>query len=213
MLRSAARDLGLTIVGGSVPEAGSDGALYNTSLTFAVDGSIIAKHRKVHLFDIDCSASGGIKFTESDTLTAGSALTTFSVPDSGLCAGVGICYDIRFPEMSAALSRRGVDLLIFPGAFNMTTGPAHWELLARARALDNQVWVAVCSPARVEGGEGYVPWGHSCVVDPWGSVVGGVDEGEGIVWADVGKDRVEEVRGMIPVRGQKREDVYCEGER
>lgn len=213
LLVEAAREHGLHVVGGSIPEAGEDGGVYNTALVVAPDGAVIAKHRKVHLFDVDCSSTGGIVFTESDTLSAGGALTAFDVaasaPAAPLTVGLGICYDIRFPDMSLALARRlGARLLVFPGAFNMTTGPAHWELLARARALDSQCYVALCSPARVEGAPGYTPWGHSCVVDPWGEVLTSAGAEEGIVFADVSADRVDQVRTMIPTGKQRRPDVY-----
>jgi omega-amidase len=211
MLRDTAADLGIHIIGGSIPEATPGGDVFNTSLTVAPDGAVLAKHRKVHLFDVDCSAAGGVVFTESDTLSAGASLTSFTTvaPAPPLTVGVGVCYDIRFPDLSLALARRhAASLLVFPGAFNMTTGPAHWELLARARAVDTQCYVAVCSPARVAGAPGYTPWGHSCVVDPWGEVLAMAGAGEGIVWADVSPERIDQVRAMIPTGSQRRPDVY-----
>lgn len=212
MLRDSAIETGMYIVGGSIPESDENGAIYNTSLSFAPTGEIVGKHRKVHLFDVD--VPGGIRFKESDALSPGQKSTTFSaVPGSDgigdLCVGVGICYDIRFPDLSMSMVRsNGVHLLVFPGAFNMTTGPAHWELLARARAVDNQVYVAVCSPARWDESAGYTPWGHSSVVDPWGKVVATTDHTEGLVVADIDMARIQEVRTAIPTSKQRRPEVY-----
>lgn len=138
MLCKQAKDLGIWLIGGSVPEqdeSSSGRKIFNTSLIINPDGNIIGKHRKVHLFDID--VPGRMTFKESDSLTGGDSVTVVNTPWGGL--GVGICYDIRFPELAGIMRQRGANLLIYPGAFNMVTGPAHWELLQRARAVDNQV--------------------------------------------------------------------------
>ncbi|KAL0906883.1 hypothetical protein M5K25_025413 [Dendrobium thyrsiflorum] len=134
MLSEAARSLKITIVGGSIPERSGD-HLYNTCCIFGTDGSLKGKHRKLHLFDIDIP--GKITFKESKTLTAGQQPTIVDT-DVGRI-GVGICYDIRFQELAVLYAARGAHLICYPGAFNMTTGPLHWELLQRARAADNQV--------------------------------------------------------------------------
>lgn len=135
MLLEVARDCGVLLVGGSIPEA-RGGKFYNTCVVVRPNGRVAALHRKVHLFDIH--VPGGISFRESDTLSAGDSLTLVDT-SWGFSLGLGICYDIRFPEMAMVLRARGAKLLLFPGAFNLTTGPAHWELLQRARAVDNQV--------------------------------------------------------------------------
>lgn len=207
MLRTVARETGMMVVGGSVPERDTDGAVYNTSMSVDEKGDVVAKHRKVHLFDV--AVPGGINFRESDALSAGAQITAFKAPSIDAVVGVGICYDIRFPELSMLAAREhGANLLAFPGAFNMTTGPAHWELLIRARAVDNQLYVAACSPARDESGSGYVAWGHSSVVDPWGTIVATTDEKPGIVYADLDLGKVEEVRTAIPTSAQRRNDLY-----
>jgi omega-amidase len=222
-LRRAAVDTGLIIVGGSMPELDpQSGYVYNTSLSFGPSGAMLAKHRKVHLFDVD--VPGGIRFKESETLSPGHEMTVFSAPlfaseDSvsgtkGLQVGVGICYDIRFPELSMAMVRSGgASLLVFPGAFNMTTGPVHWELLARARAVDNQVFVAVCSPARWDEEASYTPWGHSTVVDPWGTIIATTEHGPDLVVADIDLARLGQVRSAIPTTMQQRPDVYGSGDK
>lgn len=142
-----ARESSSYLVGGSIPEYNPSTQRYhNTSLTFGPTGKLLATHRKVHLFDIDIP--GKIKFTESEILTAGNKVTMLDLPEYGKIS-VAICYDVRFPELGTIPSRppNNAFLLLYPGAFNMTTGPLHWVLLARARAADNQVYVGLCSPA------------------------------------------------------------------
>lgn len=203
MLCRAAADNGVYLVGGSVPEAGKDGEVYNTCLVVGPSGDILAKHRKVHLFDID--VPGGITFKESDTLSPGNSITTVDTPFGKI--GVGICYDIRFPELSMAMRAAGSVLLCFPGAFNMTTGPAHWELLQRARALDNQCYVVTASPARNPASK-YQAWGHSSIVDPWGEVTATTGHESAMVLAEIDLGRVADIRKSIPVSLQKRTDLY-----
>jgi omega-amidase len=213
LLMERAKQHQVWIVGGSIPEVEADGNVYNTCLVYSPTGTVVAKHRKVHLFDI--SVPGGITFRESDTLSPGNSLTSFSLRDD-LDVGIGICYDIRFPlqAMLMCQSKPNCKLLIFPGAFNMTTGPAHWELLQRARALDNQCFVVTASPARTPAPEQegkyphYTAWGHSTCVDPWGAVVAKADEKEALILCDLEISRVDEVRTSIPIRNQKRTDLY-----
>ncbi|TQV92881.1 nitrilase family protein (Nit3) [Cordyceps javanica] len=202
-LAAMARDNGVFLVGGSIPERDGD-ALYNTSLTFGPDGALLAAHRKVHLFDIDIP--GKITFRESEVLTAGDALTLVDLPGYGTIA-VAICYDVRFPELATVAARRGAFALVYPGAFNLTTGALHWELLARARAVDNQIYVAVCSPAR-DMDAGYHAWGHSMVVSPMAKILAEAQETEAIISAELVSDEIEEARKNIPLRTQRRFDVY-----
>ncbi|CAG0895937.1 unnamed protein product [Darwinula stevensoni] len=202
MLSEAARQHGVYIIGGSIPER-DGGKLFNTCTVFDDKGQLVAKHRKVHLFDID--VPGKITFKESDTLSPGSSLTTFDMPNCKV--GLGICYDVRFAEMAQLYAHQGCHLLVYPGAFNMTTGPVHWELLARARALDNQIYVALVSPARDEKAT-YVAYGHSLAVDPWGKILASTQEKEDILYADINVDYLEEVRSQIPIRKQRRTDLY-----
>jgi omega-amidase len=190
------------LVAGSIPERlGAN--LYNTCVTFSPDGEIIGIHRKIHLFDID--VPGKISFRESETLSPGSSVTVMDTP---LCRiGVGICYDIRFPELSMVMRSQGCELLLFPGAFNMVTGPAHWELLQRARAVDNQCYVCTVSPAR-NPNSGYQAWGHSTATNPWGEVIATTGHENDIVIAEIDLNKVGEVRDSIPVGKQKRHDLY-----
>lgn len=201
-LQESARRLGVTVVGGSIPEA-SGGKLYNTSCVVGPDGALLAKHRKVHLFDIDIP--GRITFKESLTLTAGEAVTVVDTPAGRL--GVGICYDLRFPELAMLYARRGVQLIVYPGAFNTVTGPLHWELLQRARAVDNQLFVATCSPARNPEST-YQAWGHSTAVGPFGEVLATCEHQPCIVYAELDYKQLTERRTNMPLAEQRRGDLY-----
>ena len=206
MLVDVAKEKKIWIVGGSYPErdlSGGSERLFNTCLVINPDGAIVGKHRKVHLFDID--VPGKITFKESDSLSAGDSMTVVETPWGNL--GVGICYDIRFPELALLMRQKGCKMLIYPGAFNMVTGPAHWELLQRARAVDNQVFVAACSPSRIEG-SGYVAWGHSSIISPWGEVVAKAGAEEEIINAELDFESIESIRMNIPCWLQKRHDLY-----
>lgn len=213
-LSAMARDNSVYLIGGSIPElyqpssSPSEQApaksYYNTSLIFSPSGALLATHRKIHLFDIDIP--GKITFKESDVLSPGDRLTIVDLPEYGRVA-VAICYDVRFPELAMIAVRRGCFALVYPGAFNLTTGPLHWKLLGQARAVDNQVYVALCSPAR-DMSAGYHAWGHSMVVDPMAQVLVEADETETIVSAELDGAKIEEARKGIPLRHQRRFDVY-----
>ena len=196
----------ITLIGGSIPEI-SDNKVFNTSPILSWKSDTIVKHRKLHLFDVN--VPGGICFQESETLTAGDHFTVYPYSSSSadLLIGVGICYDVRFPELALVYAQRGCKLLAYPSAFNMTTGPLHWDLLARGRAVDTQSYVMMCSPARDEHGS-YVAYGHSVVVDPWGKVVAQLDEKEGVLMADIDLGKCDQVRAAIPTKDQKRFDLY-----
>jgi omega-amidase len=204
-LSRLAQEANVYLVGGSIPERDpAKKELYNTSLTFAPSGALLATHRKVHLFDIDIP--GKIKFRESDVLSPGNKITLVDLPEYGKIA-IAICYDIRFPELATIAARKGAFLLLYPGAFNLTTGALHWELLARARATDNQVYVGLCSPARDMAAE-YNAWGHSLVVDPNAAVMRQLGEEEGILVEELKGEKIEETRKGIPLGTQRRFDVY-----
>ncbi|ORX81813.1 carbon-nitrogen hydrolase [Basidiobolus meristosporus CBS 931.73] len=201
-LSEVAKQAGVYLVGGSIPEKDAD-KLYNTCTIYNPKGEMIAKHRKIHLFNIDIP--GKIRFWESDTLSPGNKVTHFETEYGRI--GIGICYDIRFPELAMIAARNGCIAMLYPGAFNMTTGPLHWELLQRARAVDNQMYVAACSPAR-DTSSGYAAWGHSTVVDPNGEVVATTGHMEDIVYAAIDLDKLSATRQGIPITTQRRFDVY-----
>jgi len=154
------------LVAGSIPERDATGLVYNTSFVFDRTGHPVTCHRKAHLFDIDIK--GGQYFKESDTLAAGQAATVFDTEFGriGLC----ICYDFRFPELARRMVLDGAKLILVPGAFNQTTGPAHWEVLFRSRAIDNQIFTLGCAPARNPDAS-YQSWGHTILCGPWGNII------------------------------------------
>lgn len=160
-------------------------------------------HRKVHLFDINIT--NGQVFRESDTLTAGNRVTVF---ETEFCRmGVLICYDIRFPELARLMALNGAEVIFCPAAFNMTTGPAHWELTMRMRALDNQVYLAAAAPARNVDAN-YVSYANSIITSPWGEVVGRLDEHEGILIREIDLDRIRTIRTELPLLKHRRTDLY-----
>ena len=201
-LSALAKERHVYLCGGSVAER-EDDRVYNTAYVFDPDGRQIAKHRKMHLFDID--VKGGQRFFESDTLSPGNDVTVFSTPfcKMGLC----ICYDFRFPELARLMVDAGAKVILVPAAFNMTTGPAHWELLFRQRAVDNQVYTVGVAPAR-DPAASYQSWGHSIVCSPWGEVLMQADEKESVAITSLDLDRVNEIRRQLPLLSQRRTDVY-----
>jgi len=207
MLSEVAKTTSTWLIGGSIPERDVEdkSKLYNTLTVYTPKGDLTAIHRKLHLFDINIP--GKITFIESETLTGGNALNYFDTDFARI--GLGICYDVRFPEMAMIAARKGAHVMIYPGAFNLTTGPMHWELLQRARAVDNQIYVSMCSPAR-DLSAGYHAWGHSMVVDPLGRVLVEAEEAEDIVFSKVEPETLEEARAGIPVTTQRRFDVYAD---
>ena len=190
------------ILAGSIPEE-EDSKIYNTSYLFDKKGNIIAKHRKMHLFDVD--VKGGIYFKESDTLTPGNEFTVCETEFGKI--GMGICYDVRFPQLAQINVQNGANILFYPGAFNMTTGPAHWELLFRSRALDNQVFCVGVAPALNEDAS-YHSYGHSIVVNPWGKVVCQLGQKEELKIVEIDLNEIKKVRNEIPVLKNKRNDLY-----
>lgn len=202
-LSNLSKQFNINIIGGSIPESSND-QVFNTSMVFNNKGELIAKHRKTHLFNIDIPNK--ITFQESRILNSGDKSTIFNLSEYG-SIGLGICYDLRFPELAMISRRKGSFAMVYPGAFNTITGPLHWTALARARAIDNQMYIILCSPARDLGAK-YQAYGHSLVVDPWGKVLVEAGEGEEIVHCTLDPGPLEEVRANIPLESQRRFDVY-----
>ncbi len=201
-LSAMAKKYKLVLVGGSMPEQEAD-KLYNTSFVFDAQGKEIARHRKAHLFDI--AVAGGQKFQESLTFTPGDAVTTFDAFDHrfGLC----ICFDLRFPELMRTMALQGAQAVLIPAAFNMTTGPAHWELTLRARALDNQLFTLAAAPAR-DLQAGYVSYANSMVCTPWGEVAACAGTQPGVLLYDLDFSQVEAVRSQLPLLSARRPVLY-----
>ena len=202
-LSAFAKKYQIYLSAGSIPEKDEKGQVYNTAYVFDRQGRQIAKHRKVHLFDI--AVKGGQCYQESATLTAGDQITVFDTEFGKM--GICICFDCRFPEIVRLMSLHGAKVILVPAAFNMTTGPAHWELMFRGRAVDNQCYMIGTSDARDEQA-GYVSWGHSLIVSPWGDVVAQMDEKPGIQITEIDLDRVEAIREQLPLLSARRTDLY-----
>jgi len=201
MLASTAAAAGVYLFGGSLPERDGE-RLFNACFVYGPDGKLLARHRKVHLFDVTLDT---LTFRESATFAAGDTPTLVPTPLGKV--GVAICYDIRFPELARLMVLQGAEIFVVPAAFNTVTGPAHWELLLRARAVDNQVFVAGAAPARNRHRR-YETYGHSAVVDPWGSVIARAGAEEMILYAELDLDRVRDVRQKLPLLMNRRPDIY-----
>jgi predicted amidohydrolase len=190
-LAGAARKHGIWLVGGSIPTWADDPAkLRNTCLVFDDAGRLAARYDKIHLFGF---AKGAERYDEAATIEPGIVPVAFDSPWGRV--GLGICYDLRFPELFRALGE--LDLLVLPAAFTDTTGRAHWELLLRARAVENQCYVV----ASAQGGQhpnGRVTHGNSMIVDPWGETLARLDKGEGVAVAELSAARLAEVRSSLP---------------
>lgn len=194
------------IIAGSIPEketTSTSERIYNTSFMFNPNGEIIAKHRKMHLFDID--VKGKIYFKESDTLTAGNQITIAETSFGKI--GIGICYDIRFPELARLMALEGADILCYPGAFNLTTGPAHWEMLFKARACDNQVFTIGVAPA-LDKNANYNSYGHSLIVNPWGDILNKASFEEELIISEIDLNEIKKVREELPLLKNRRKDIY-----
>ena len=198
-LSAAAREHGLWLVGGTLPVATrSDNLVLNRCLVYAPDGHAAAHYDKMHLFAFD---KDGESFNEGRTLMAGTEPVALQM--GPLRVGLSICYDLRFPELYRALMSPPCDLLCVPSAFTHTTGQAHWELLLRARAVENQCYVL----AAAQGGthlNGRRTWGHSMIVGPWGEVIDVLPEGEGMVIAELDPERLAAVRTQLPALRHRR---------
>jgi nitrilase len=199
MLSDQARLCGVWLVGGTLPmRTDEPGRVRNSCCVYAPDGHRAARYDKLHLFAFD---NGREQYDEGRVLEAGSTPVAFDV--DGLRVGLSICYDLRFPELYRALASPPCDLVCVPSAFTDTTGRAHWELLLRARAVENQCYVL----APAQGGDhenGRRTWGHSMVVDPWGEVLAQLEVGPGVVLAQIDIERIASVRRQLPALTHRR---------
>jgi predicted amidohydrolase len=199
--RGWAAELGIHLLAGSVAERAGEKA-FNTSVLIGRDGSDLAVYRKIHMFDVDVD---GIAYRESEHERAGTEIVTAQAGD--LSVGLSVCYDLRFPELFRILAVRGARLIAVPSAFTATTGRDHWEVLLRARAIENQAFVL--APDQVgEAPPHFDSHGHSAIVDPWGTVLADVGDGEGFAVADLDLGRQDELRGSLPSLANRRPDAY-----
>lgn len=197
LLAELASEHAVWLVGGSIPLLGKDPArALNTTLVFDPQGRLVSRYDKMHLFGFKAGAEC---YDESLSIEAGAVPVTFETPFARI--GLSICYDLRFPEYFRTLGE--MDILILPAAFTATTGEAHWEVLLRARAIENQCYVI----ASAQGGRhetGRKTWGHSMIIDPWGEILSVLPSGEGWVCADFNRQRLETIRNRLPALKHRR---------
>jgi predicted amidohydrolase len=199
-MAEAARRQELTLLLGSLPEkVAGDARVYNTSVLIGPDGATIATYRKMHLFDIDLPGMEHLK--ESKAVRPGEELVVADAPFGRI--GLSICYDVRFPELYRRLARQGARVLAVPSAFTERTGKDHWEVLLRARAIENLAYVVAAAQTGHHGG-GRASHGHSMIVDPWGAVLAQVPEGEGVALAELDFARQDRLRRELPALGHAR---------
>lgn len=197
-LSKLAQSLSLWIVAGTLPlTANEPGRVFNTSLAFDPQGRCVARYDKIHLFRFD---NGRERYDESRVLSAGAQPTRFAVPSRDghtWQVGMSVCYDLRFPELYRQYAREGADLLLVPAAFTHTTGQAHWEVLLRARAIENLAFVCAAAQGGVHP-NGRQTWGQSILIDPWGNVLASQAQGAGVVVADLPASVLTERRTQLP---------------
>lgn len=189
-----AKKHGITLHAGSIVEREGN-RFYNATLVFGPDGKQIARYRKMHLFDVD--TPNGISYRESDSVARGEEVVTYKVGDKTV--GCAICYDIRFPELFRALRDKGADVIVLPAAFTLMTGKDHWEVLARARAIETQTYFLAVGQTGTHGALKKACWGHSMVIDPWGHMIAQSSDGVGTTSATLNFDYTSTVRANVPV--------------
>jgi len=201
--RGWAQDLGIHLLAGSIAERGEGEKASNTSVLIGPDGEDLAVYRKVHMFDVD---AGGVSYRESEHEQPGSELVT--APAGELIAGLSVCYDLRFPELFRILALRGARIFTVPSAFTAATGRDHWEVLLRARAIENQAFVL--APNQIgEAPPHFDSYGHSAIVDPWGVVLAMAPDEECFVAADLDLAAQERVRESLPSLANRQPRAYA----
>jgi predicted amidohydrolase len=199
-MQALARETGAWLLLGGFPEqASGEGRICNTSILLRGDGSIAATYRKIHLFDVD--VPGGMSFRESETVEAGESPQVADTPWGKL--GLTICYDLRFPELYRVLAARGARIVSVPSAFTMETGKDHWNVLLRARAIENQVYLFAPAQFGHHGGKRR-SWGHAMVIDPWGAVLAECGDHEGFALASLDFEYQDKVRRNLPALTHRR---------
>lgn len=204
-LAAAAKKHGVWVIGGTIPMVADDGNKARAAcLIYDDQGERVGRYDKIHLFDVNVPGTSEV-YRESDSIEPGTESRIFDTPFGKL--GIAVCYDLRFPEFFRKMSKEGVEILVVPSAFTAETGAAHWELLLRARAVENLCYVI----APNQGGfhlNGRKTFGHSMIVDPWGVVLDCCKTGGGYVLAEIDRERLEKVRGAFPVLNHRR--FFCE---
>lgn len=198
-LAALTRALGIYLVAGSIHEAAGDNKVFNTSVLLDPQGEIVARYRKLHLFDIDLV--GQVSIRESAVRRPGDEPVVAPTPFAQI--GMTICYDLRFPELYRRLTIDGARIIVVPSAFTFATGSAHWEVLLRARAIENQVYIIAANQIGA-GGEGIPNYGNSMIVDPWGKVLARAADRETVVYADLDLSYQDKVRRDLPCLQHRR---------
>jgi len=193
-LSELAKKNGITLHAGSIVEREGN-RFYNTTLVFGPDGGEVARYRKMHLFDVD--TPNGVSYRESDSVARGEEVVTYKAGD--VTVGCAICYDIRFPELFRALRDKGADVVVLPAAFTLATGKDHWEVLARARAIETQTYFLAVGQTGTHASGKKACWGHSMVIDPWGHMIAQCSDGVGITSASLNLAYTSTVRANVPV--------------
>jgi nitrilase len=208
-LSSRARRHGVILVAGSLPTTAVDddangpekGKVFTSSFVYGTEGQLLSRYNKMHLFDVDVDDAQGC-YRESDDYSPGNAVQTVELNDDWQL-GLSICYDLRFPELYRELASRGANIITVPAAFTYTTGEAHWEVLLRARAIENECFIVAAN----QGGQ-HSPsrktWGHSCIISPWGEVLAMQEQGEGVVLANLDLNELKRLRRAMPVLQHRR---------
>lgn len=197
-VRDLARKYGCLIVAGSIAEKRGRGEPpYNTAVTVYPDGTVGSPYRKIHLFD----AKAGRSHRESETTSAGSRIVIENLPKGKL--GLAICYDLRFPELFQVMAKRGVEIFALPANFTAVTGPPHWEVLVRSRAIENQCYVVAADQTGITGA-GWEAHGHSMIVDPWGAVLARAGRREGVITAELDFHKLQDIRKRMPVQAHRK---------
>lgn len=199
-MASLARELRITVLAGSVLETGAPaGRLFNTSVLFGPDGARLGVYRKIHLFDVE--VGDGQTYRESAAVAPGTEVVVAESPVGKI--GLSVCYDLRFPELYRRHAEAGAVLLTVPAAFTLMTGKDHWEVLLRARAIENQAYV-IAPAQQGRHPKDRLTWGHAMVVDPWGLVVARASEGEGLAMAELDAEYLAKVRRSLPALQHRR---------
>ncbi len=193
-MQDMARRHAVTVHGGSIVEKAGN-SYHNTTIVFGPDGEERARYRKIHLFDVD--VPGGVSYRESETISAGDQVVTYDL--DGTTIGCSICYDIRFPELFRALRDKGADVIVLPAAFTLMTGKDHWEVLARARAIETETHFLAVGQFGPHAGGKKACYGHSMAINPWGHIVAQVGDHTGHVTVRIDDNYKERVRAAIPV--------------
>jgi predicted amidohydrolase len=198
-LGALSRELGLWLIAGGMPERSADpDRPYNSCAVWGPSGTLQARYRKIHLFDVDLD--DGADYRESKVTTAGAEVVVTEA--AGLRVGLSVCYDLRFPELYRRVAAAGAELIVVPAAFTLATGKDHWRVLLRARAIENQAYVLGAGQWGRHGDR--VTYGRSCLIDPWGEIVAQASDGTGLVLGEVDLARLHAVRRQLPALGHRR---------